>query len=314
MPTLLIIALVIVLLWVLGDFIYSRIILAQLDRYELSLSWDANGLRRGESEFEMGAGRTALLLVHGINFSPIAFRNFGPEFAKQGFKCRAMRLPGFAQHVHEYAHFKYPKWIAAVADEVQSLQSQHDRVFVIAHSLGAAVVLRYLLERQPKVDGVVLIAPAIEVSNARSPFFSTRFWHEFANRTLLFTRIVLSPFAYDVLDPDVIPTIPQKQFTPRTIVDQTFAMIDQNRGQASRIDVPLLMIVSATDQVIDTPAAEAYFKAWGTRVKTLHVQSQAGHMIPLDYGWQNAVSAIVQFVNHKISAQQPPAQPHDTAR
>ena len=309
MFTLGMIALLVVALWLIGDFAYSRITLAQLDRYEQSLSWDANGLRRGEGEFEMGAGHTALLLVHGINFSPIAFRNFGPELAKHGFKCRAMRLPGFAGRVRDYADFKYPEWIIAIDREVQTLAAEHDRVVVVAHSLGAAVVLRYLLERQPKIAGVVLIAPAIEVSNARSPVFSTRFWHEFSNRTLWFTSIVLSPFDYDVHDPEVIRTIPQKQFTPRAIVDQTFALIDQNRGQASQMDVPLLMILSPSDQVIDTPAAEAYFNDWGTEKKTLLLQTRAGHLIPLDYGWQDAVSAIVQFVDHKTSDKFSPAKP-----
>ncbi len=314
MLTIGIIALVAVVLWMTGDFLYSRIVLAQLDRYERSLAWDDRGLRLGEAEFETGAGSTALLLVHGINFSPIAYRNFGPELAQRGFKCRAMRLPGFAQHVRDYADFQYPEWVAAVDREVQALAATHEHVVVVAHSLGAAVVLRYLLERQPKIAAVVLIAPAIEVSNARSPFLSTRFWHEFAKRTLVFTRIVLSPFDYDVHDPSVIPTIPQRQFTPRAIVDQTFAMIDQNRGQASRINVPLLMIVSPTDQVIDTPAAEAYFNAWGNSLKTLHVQVQAGHLIPLDYGWQDAVLAIVEFLEDKISVQHPPAQSHEIAK
>jgi esterase/lipase len=77
-------------------------------------------LRVGEAEFDSGAGSTALLLVHGINFSPIAYRNFGPALAQRGFKCRAMRLPGFAQHVQDYAGFKYPEWIAAVDREVQT--------------------------------------------------------------------------------------------------------------------------------------------------------------------------------------------------
>lgn len=287
----------ILVVWVIGDFVYSRIIQTQLDQYEQSLAWDENGLRKGESEFEMGQGKTAILMVHGINFSPVAYRNFGPALAERGFKCRAMRLPGFAQHVRDYADYRYPQWVDAVDREVQSLAAKHERVFVVAHSLGAAVVLRYLLERQPDIAGVVLVAPAIEVSNARSPVFPTRFWHEFSKRTLFFSRIVLSPFEYDVHDPAVIGTIPKKQFTPRAIVDQTFAMIDQNRGQAARIAVPLLLVVSPTDQVIDTPAAEAYFRQWGCNDKTLCVQKNAGHMIPLDYGWQDAVAAIAAFAD-----------------
>jgi alpha-beta hydrolase superfamily lysophospholipase len=292
----------VVAVWVVGDFIYSRVVLRQLDAYERSLSWDANGVRVDEDAFEVGQGRTALLMVHGINFSPVAYRNLAPELARHGFTCRAMRLPGFGMHVREYAAYDRTDWIDAIDQEVRDLAQRHDHVIVVAHSLGAAIVLRYVLERQPKLDGLVLIAPAIEVSNVRSPVFSTRFWHEFAKRTLLFTQIVLSPFEYDVHDPDVLPTIPRKQFTPRAVVDQTFALIDQNRGNASRIEIPLLMLVSPTDQVISTPAAEAYFEEWGSSLKFLQTQHDSGHLIPLDYGWRDAVSAIVRFAGAAIDS------------
>jgi hypothetical protein len=55
------------------------------------------------------------------------------------------------------------------------------------------------------------------------------------------------------------------------------------------------MLLSPDDQVISTPAAKAYFEAWGTEKKILQLQNDAGHMIPLDYGWRDAASAIKDF-------------------
>jgi carboxylesterase len=113
---------------------------------------------------------------------------------------------------------------------------------------------------------------------------------------------VLSPFPYDVRDPTAIKTIPQLQFTPRTIVDQTFAMIDKNRGQASRFSFPLLMMVAPTDHVIDSRAAEAYFEAWGTSDKKLVKLDRSGHMIPLDYDWEMAATAIAEFAGAHLNS------------
>jgi carboxylesterase len=290
-----------VTIWLVGDWVYSRVVLRQLERYESSFTWDDNGVRQGEEAFEIGRGETALLMVHGINFSPIAYRNLAPDLAARGFTCRAMRLPGFGMHLSEYGKYDAADWIDAVDREVRELSRRHERVVVVAHSLGAAIVLRYLLERQPPIDGLVLIAPAIEVSDHRSPVFPTRFWHEFSKRALLSTRIVLSPFEYDVHDPAVLGTIPPKQFTPRAVVDQTFDLIDRNRGQASRIQVPLLMLLSPSDQVISTPAAQAYFDNWGTADKVLQLQPDAGHMIPLDFGWRDAATAIAEFAKRPSS-------------
>ncbi len=306
--------LLVVVIWLAGDFIYSRVVLYKLGRYEQSFQWDANGVRAGQGAFEVGEGETALLLVHGINFSPVAYQKLAPELAQSGFKCRAMRLPGFGLHVREYEQYEYPVWLDAIDHEVKNLSANHNRVIIVAHSLGAAVALRYLAERNPNIFAIVLLAPAIEVSDQRSPVFSTRFWHEFSKRTLLFTKIVLSPFPYDMNDPGALTTIPQLQFTPSGIVDQTFSMIDQNRGQASQFQVPLLMILSPTDQVIDSPAAEAYFKAWGTSDKRLIWQERAAHMIPLDFDWELAADAIAEFAQTNSAADKSQKVLHESAK
>jgi carboxylesterase len=287
---------IIILIWVAGDFVYSRIVLYKLDRYESGLTWDEQGICAGAQAINIGTGRVGLLLIHGINFSPIAYRNMAPALADRGFQCRAMRLPGFGMRVREYETFDYQDWSDAIANELEILDAKHRPVFVVAHSLGGAVALRHVAEQHPPIAGIILIAPAIEVSNRRSPILPTRFWHEFSRRTLFFTRIVLSPFPYDLHDPDAVASIPQLQFTPRVIVDQTFALIDQNRGRAGDYQLPLLMILSPDDQVIDSAAAEAYYRDWGTDQKSLVWQRRAAHMIPLDFDWELAVDAISDFV------------------
>jgi excinuclease UvrABC nuclease subunit len=59
------------------------------------------------------------------------------------------------------------------------------------------VAIAHLLEHPGTVDALVLLAPAIEVSSARSPLLATRAWHEIARRLLPFTRVVYSPFEND---------------------------------------------------------------------------------------------------------------------
>jgi esterase/lipase len=296
-----------VLIWLVGDFVYSRVVLYRLDRWEATVARDAEGIQQGHREYSAGEGSTALLLVHGINFSPYVFKNLVPQLAEQGFYCRAMRLPGFALPVRQYAQHRYPQWVAAVADEVAALKRDHPHVVIVAHSLGGAVTVRTLLERELEIDGVVLIAPAIDVSSARSPLgLPTRFWHEFGRWTLLFTRIVESPFAYDLNDPAALRQVPQQPYMPRAIVDQTYAMIDANRGRAAELKQPLLMVLAPDDRIVDTPTAKAYFQAWGSPDKQLVIQEGAAHMIPLDFGWESLVPRISEFARRV--AQKPAGQ------
>lgn len=296
----------VVIVWLAGDFVYSRVVARAVANWEQTVERNEAGVQRGHAEYTVGEGSTALLLVHGINFSPYVYRNLAPHLAERGFTCRVMRLPGFATPIPTYAQSRPEEWVAAVRQELESLRKNHPRVIVVAHSLGGAVTLRTLLQHQPQIAGVVLITPAVEVSAARSPLgVPPRFWHEFADHTLFFTQIAWSPFQYDLADPDARAAAPQQPFTPRTIVDGTFALIDANRGRARELKYPLLLVVSPQDRIVDTPAAIDYFDAWGSTHKTLFRAERAAHMVPLDYGWQEVVAAIATFVEGLPSSDQP---------
>ncbi len=287
---------VLVAVWVVGDFVYSRVVERRIAAWEATIERSPEGVQRGHEAYSVGEGSTALLMVHGINFSPYVYRNLAPSLAERGFHCQVMRLPGFATPIHRYAESQSADWVAAVLAELEILRAKYDRVVVVGHSLGGAVTLNTLLQHHPAIDGVVLIAPAVEVSAARSPLgVPTRFWHEFANWTLWFTQIAWSPFEYDLNDPQARAEAPQQPFTPRTIVDGTFQLIDANRGRAGELNYPLLMAVSPTDKIVDTDAATAYFEAWGSPHKSLLRVERAAHMIPLDYDWESVVEAIAKF-------------------
>jgi alpha-beta hydrolase superfamily lysophospholipase len=206
-----------------------------------------------------------------------------------------MRLPGFASPVDQYAQATREQWIAAVEREVSTLRHSHGHVCLVAHSLGGAVTISYLLDQPNGVDAAVLIAPAVEVSNARSPLLSTRAWHEFGKRTLLFTRITRSPFENDAHDPRERDYPGRMIFTPQSIAEQTFQLIDNNRGRAGRFATPLMMVLSKEDQVIDWQAAERFYQQAASPRKKLRFMADAGHTIPSDFGWDELTQDIADF-------------------
>jgi len=141
----------------------------------------------------------------------------------------------------------------------------------------------------------VLIAPAIEVSNERSPLFSTRFWHEFSKWTLPSSSIAKSPFELDVRDETERNRPLRNQFSPRSVIDNAFVLMDENRGRAGEIETPLLMFVSTEDKIIDTPSIEQYYEQWSGEPKKLVKLSDSGHMIPVDVEWETVKDEINDF-------------------
>jgi alpha-beta hydrolase superfamily lysophospholipase len=282
-------------LFYLGDLGYSLYVANQIARWERNVERDASGVLLEGAPYSVGEGKDAVLFVHGINESPHAWRFMAPKFAESGFHCRVMRLPGFAEPVDRYAASSIADWTSAVAGELAALHEDHDRVFVVAHSLGGAIALNVMLNDPDCCDGAVFLAPLIKVSDARSPLVSTRAWHRFGS-LMMFTRVLATPFKNDAQDPAAQDPNGRTLFTPRSVVSQTFELADMNRNRSSELKLPVLLVVSPTDHVIDSEAAVRYFEdRRGTRTEVFWLAT-ANHAIPYDYGWETVVARACGFL------------------
>lgn len=288
--------------WLLGDFLYSRVMAGRIARWEVAVQRDENGVQKDRQAFTLegkGAGRdSAVLFIHGLNATPLTWSKMAPELNQQfGFTCRAMRLPGFAEPTEEYARSDRAQWIAAVEREVAALRREHEQVYIVGHSLGGAIAIGCLLENPDLADAVVLIAPAVEVSNARSPLLSTKTCQALANRLLLFTTVTQTPFEIDAHDPAQRDPPGRTLFTPRPVVDELFALLEENRGRAGEFQTRLMMVLSKDDQVVDHQAAQRFLEEAASPTKRAGVRfmEDAGHQIPLDHGWKELTREIGLF-------------------
>jgi carboxylesterase len=282
--------------WISGDLGYSLFVAHRLAQREASIDRDRDGVEAGCRSYTVGSGDTALLLIHGINSSPACFHRMAPVLADAGFTCRVMRLPGFAEPIDRYAAATREDWLAAVRREVESLRRDHDHVALIGHSLGGAVALATALDAPQSIDALILLAPAIEVSNRRSPLLSPRVWHQFGRQALWFTTVTYSPFEGACHDPEGEQYPGYTRFTPVAVADQTFQLIDSNRGRARDLRGPLLLILTKDDLVVDWQASQRLYDQAGSAPKELCFLENSGHAIPVDYGWQPTTQRIATFL------------------
>ena len=282
--------------WLSGDLIYSSMVAYRIKKWEASVERDDEGVQQGCREYTIGSGETAVLLIHGINDSPHCYHRMAPVLAEEGFTCRAMRLPGFAQPIERYAQATKGQWLAAVEHEIRRLRQDHRRVAIVAHSLGGAVTIACLLKNPKAVDAVVLLAPAVDVSNRRSPLFSTRTWHAIGSHSLWFTKVTSSPFGNDCRDAAEREYPGRTAFMPIAIAEQTFQLIDDNRGRAAEFETPLMMVLAKDDQVIDWQAAQRFYQQVSVDDKVIYYANQSGHAIPVDYGWESLTHEIAAFL------------------
>ena len=282
--------------WLLGDLIYSSIVAYRIKKWEASVERDEEGVEKGCREYTIGSGETAVLFVHGINDSPRCYHKMAPALAEEGFTCRVMRMPGFAEPTGHYARATKEQWLAAIKREIESLRQDHRRVAVVAHSLGGAVTIAHLLENPEAVDAVVLLAPAVEVSNRRSPLLSTRAWHAIARHALLFTKVTNSPFPNDCHDAAEGEYPGRTPFMPVAVADQTLQLIDSNLGRAAELKITLMMVLAKDDQVVDWRAAEQFYRQASSEDKVIQFMEDSGHAIPVDHGWEDLTHEIAGFL------------------
>ena len=284
-------------IWIAGDFIYSRVVGYMYQSWEETTLRDTSGVREGCHAYTTGMGSVAVLMIHGFADSPAVFNDMASQLAKEGFTCRAMRLPGHCVPVDQADDYDEHDWIRGIQDEFNILAVTHSNVWVIAHSMGGALAVEAVAEEMIKPDGLVLIAPLIQVSNRRSPILSSRTWFELSDDILLFTDLFNVLFPVDAHDPVARAYDLDDRFVPRSTYEALFSSIDMIQDDAPDIHVPLMMILTPHDRVIDVEAAQRFFDQVGSDDKKLMMVEQSGHAIPLDCDWEKVTDEIGTFIN-----------------
>jgi carboxylesterase len=280
-----------------GDLVYSLVMKRGYTRWDHSIEREPDGVRRGCREYSIGSGNTAILLVHGFGDSPAVYQRLAPALADKGFACRVMRLPGCAMPMAEYCKTSGAQWREQVATELLALRQSHSRVVVVAHSLGAAVVREALAEHADMADGVVLLAPLIDVCNRRSPLLPARAWYHILDSLLLFTDRIGMVFPPDLKDPATRALMKEDRYVPRVVYREMFALLRRNQARVATFRLPLLMVLGRDDLIVDNDAAVRFYRDCGAVSKQLIIAEEAGHMLPLDRGWEQRVEEIAAFIS-----------------
>jgi carboxylesterase len=280
----------------LGDIAYAIRADRGIVALESTWTFDADGVRADCLARTTGEGKTALLLVHGFNDSPRTWDRMTPELVARGYLCRAMRLPGFAERHSQYGRPTTDDWLAEIRREIDRLREAGHRVVLVGHSLGGALSLRTALDAGDRLEGVVLVAPAIDVSETRSPLLPIRTWQKIAESILVFVPATASPFGVETKDPDDEPYPYRTPFTPRRVIAQTIGLIDRNAADSDKLNVPLMVAVVPDDVVVDPVATERWYERVEAPRKVRFEANRSAHPLPRDLDAPDLCRAIDEFV------------------
>ena len=208
--------------------------------------------------------RSVLLVVHGLAEHAGRYARFGQDMAAAGYSTYALDLRGHGDsdgrrgHVRRFDHLLQD--VDRFRREVQGLVPVDTPAFLVGHSLGGLVALRYLEEYSPDIRGAVLSAPWLATA------LPIPFWK--VGLAQILTRIAPSlpmranvppdKLSHDALIVDAYRSDPlvHDRITPRmfTEISSAMGLVFQ---RADRITVPLLFLLPGGDSITDTERTRA---------------------------------------------------------
>ena len=116
--------------------------------------------RLPDVSYDMGEGRHAVLLIHGLTGTPVEMRYVAKGLAAAGYHVHAVQLAGHCGTEGDLLRTNWQDWTASVEAAFDRLSQSHDKVAVGGLSMGAVLAL-HLATRRPTAAGLLLYSPVI---------------------------------------------------------------------------------------------------------------------------------------------------------
>jgi carboxylesterase len=246
-------------------------------------------IQPGAEEFRATGGRTAVLVLHGFTGSPRSVRPWAEGLAAAGFTVHAPRLPGHGTSWQELNRTRWQDWYAVAEAALSRLRADGHEVVVAGLSAGGGLAVRLAQTRPGDVRGVVAVNPSVRGDD---PML----------RLLPVVRWVL-PSVGAIGDDIARPGVSEGAY-PRTPLHAAWSltrMWREVRADLDRVRAPLLVFVSAVDNVVPRVSTTTLVSGVASPDVTVVELSRSRHVATLDHEADLVVARSVDFV-HRVAA------------
>jgi alpha-beta hydrolase superfamily lysophospholipase len=231
-----------------------------------------------------GTARGKVVLVHGYLEHSGRYEELGGVLTAAGFEVLAYDQRG---HGRSGGRRSYIDRFSQYLDDLDLMLAEAERLvpgvpaFLLGHSLGGLVVTMHVLDRRPKIAGVVLSSPLFRVKVKVAAWkllagqIASRIYPAFSEPANLDALVARDPeiarrYADDPLN--------NKKANARWFTESNLAQ-ERVFNEASAFEVPLLLMHGEGDTVADPVRSAEVFPRFGSTDKTLELISGAYHEI-----------------------------------
>ena len=264
------------------------------------------GILRGAGGIELyhqwwrpeGEVRAALAIVHGHGEHSGRYMNVVEALIPHGYAVYGLdhrghgRSRGQRGHINSYAEYRedvgaFLQWIA---------NQEPDRsIFLMGHSMGALVVLDYLLLQPDGIRGAIISGAPLEPAGVVKPLLVivsralSRTWPRFPLRLGLDTSALSRDHA--VVRAYVDDPLVHGTFTARWGTE-SLAALARVKSRAGDVHVPILIIHGEADRVNLADGSREFFENVACADRTLHVYPGMYHELHNDVGHEPVMADL----------------------
>jgi acylglycerol lipase len=247
-----------------------------------------------------------MAMVHGTPGHGGMMHNYGEGLAPRGFAVYALDLRGHGEsdgprgYINSWSEFRAD--LGALLKMIRH-RNAGPPLFVMGHSMGAVVVLDYVLRTPGGIAGVIVTAAALgKLSIPSYQFTMARMLSRLAPR---YGMPLDNDHSHSMRDPEMMAvyqadSLRFQKGTVRLAVEFMDA-VDWVNTHAGDLRLPLLMLHGGADILASPEGSRSFFEKVPGSNKEYKEYPGALHELYNDFGWQEVVADVGRWLERQLA-------------
>ena len=248
-----------------------------------------DAMERGR-EYELPGGPDAVLRLHGLTGSTFEMHHLALRLAAAGHRCLAPVMAGHGGAPADLVGIPWTEWVAKARRDLGRLAGAR-RTFVAGCSMGALVACALAHDHPEQVDGLLLLAPALELK------LPGKLAALLGQSGLLWRTVVPKGSGSDVRDEEMRRRNPCMEGVPLAAVAELGGLAAFVDRAAPGVAAPALVIAGGQDHTVTMAGARRLARRLGGGPAELLVLPESWHLVGVDVERARCADAAVAFLD-----------------
>jgi len=244
------------------------------------------GIKLFYRNYQAGPEKARIVIAHGLGEHSGRYGNVVERLLPEGISIWVPDHRGHGQSEgspgHVFSFYQYVVELSRLVEIAREGMAEGEKIFLLGHSLGGLIALRFASDFPEMINGLVVSSPALGLASDISAFkvFAGRLVSAFFPTFSFANGLDVSKISHDenVVRAYIEDPLVHNRITARLFAEFLQAMAAAGQS-ASEIRIPVLMQLAGEDYLTNMGTSVNVFEALGSDDKTFHLYEGLYHEI-----------------------------------